>query len=330
MGGNVFSEGVTRRYQADEYFDLADEVGDKLFRIKDVIGYEIIPAYREKESFGDCDILYSTCDNIPIDHSIFGKHFHTQHVSRNSEVTSIAYKQLQVDFIHIPQNHFDYALGFFSNNDFGNIASKLFRYFGLRHGHMGLYLVLRDGDNKFGEVLLTLDHDKAFKFIGLDPAVFNSGFDNLNQMFDYATTSPCYSPEWYLLENITSAGRIRDKKRPTYQAFLKYGESYTGPRATKVVDKSVFLQKIFEYFPDAYPAYTDAMQKLAMQKFVKEKFNGNIVSDYTGLVGKELGMLMQELKKDWYFSNENIIYLTDVQLCQRVIKKFDAMGFIYK
>ena len=294
------------------------------------MGYDIIPAYREKESFGDCDILYSTYDNVPIDQFIFSTHFNTSYVSRNSEVTSIAYRQLQIDFIHIPQKHFDYALGFFSNNDFGNIASKLFRYFGLRHGHMGLYLVLRDGDNKFGEVLLTLDHDKAFEFIGLDPEVFNAGFDNLKEMFDYAVTSPYYNPENYLLENISSAGRIRDKKRPTYQAFLKYGETYTGSRVEKVIDKSVFLQKIFEFFPDAYPAYKDTMQKLAVQKCVKEKFNGNIVSDYTGLVGKELGMLMQELKKDWHFSAENIIYLTDVQLQHRVMKKFGAMEFICK
>jgi len=321
MGGNVFSDGVTRRYQADEYFDLADEVGDKLLRISDVMGYEIIPAYREKESFGDCDILYSTCDDVPIDQFIFSTHFNTSYVSRNSEVTSIAYKQLQIDFIHIPQKHFDYALGFFSNNDFGNIASKLFRYFGLRHGHMGLYLVLRDGDNKFGEVLLTLDHDLALTFIELDPTVFNSGFDNLKEMFDYAVTSPYYNPENYLLENISSAGRIRDKKRPTYQAFLKYGETYTGPRAEKVIDKSVFLQKIFEFFPDAYPAYKDAMQKLAVQKFVKEKFNGNIVSDITGLRNKELGVFMQELKKDWYCSPENIIYLSDKQLFDLVMVK---------
>ena len=295
-----------------------------------MVGYDIIPAYREKEYFGDCDILYSTCDDVPVDQFTLSTHFNTLFVSRNSEVTSIAYRQLQVYFIHIPQKHFDYALGFFSNNDFGNIASKLFRYFGLRHGHMGLYLVLRDGDNKFGEVLLTLDHDKAFEFIGLDPEVFNAGFDNLNQMFDYAVTSPYYNPENYLLENISSAGRIRDKKRPTYQAFLKYGETYTGPRSEKVIDKSVFLQKIFEFFPDAYLDYKGAMQKLSVQKCVKEKFNGNVVSEYTGLVGRELGMLMQELKNDWYFRTENVIYLTDVQLQHRVMKKFDDMGFIYK
>jgi len=314
MGGNVFDSGITRRFQSDEYFDLAYESADLLLRHTEVTQYEIIPAYREKESFGDLDLLYSTYDDKPLDSSTFAKMFNTDLVSRNSEVTSIAYKELQIDCIHIPQNQFTYALAFFSYNDFGNIASKLFRYFGLRHGHKGLYLVLRDGDNKFGEILLTLDHNKALKFVGLDPDKFNGGFDNLEEMFDYAASSPYYSPEWYVLENISSAGRMRDKKRPTYQKFLEYGKNYTRACRTKVLDKSVFLEHIFDTFPEAYPAYKEAMQKLAMQKFVKEKFNGNIVSEWTGLKDKELGMFMKILKENWYFSSENIVYLQEYQL----------------
>ena len=322
MGGNIFPN--TRRYDKDEYFALSDEVLHT-FMNTDVQwnDVEIIPAYRSKETFGDLDILYSTTNNIPLDARVFSEMFDTKDVSRNSEVTSIAYKQFQIDFIHIPREHFDYGLAFFSYNDFGNIASKLFRYFGLRHGHMGLYLVLRDGDNKFGQVLLTLDHDKALKFVGLDPIVFNSGFDTLEEMFDYATMSPYYSPEWYKLENISSAGRIRDKKRPTYQAFLKYGETYTGPQAQKVFDKSVFLELIFKTFPEAIPTYKDAMAKLAMQKFVKEKFNGNLVSEATGLKDKELGQFMRYLKEDFLFTPENIVYLSDSQIWANVRTKFN-------
>jgi hypothetical protein len=322
MGGNVFPEGVTRRYHADEYFALTPDIITKLCMLTNVNRCGIIPAYREKESFGDCDLLYSTYDNKPIDSRILGELFNTTNVSRNSEVTSIEYKEIQIDFIHIPNDHYDYAFRFFSYNDFGNLASKLFRYFGLKHGHMGLHLVLRDGDNKFGEILLSLDHDRALQFVGLDPATFNAGFDNLKELFDYVVTSPQYSPEWYLLENVSAAGRIRDKKRPTYQKFLEYGLSYTGPSATKVVDKSIFLEQIFDFFPEAYPAYKDVMQRLAMQKMVKEKFNGDILSTWTGLAGKELGALMKRLHDDFYFKQENIVYLTTDQIHDRVMEKF--------
>lgn len=322
MGGNIFPD-KTRRYQSAEYFDLADEVlNTASYTDNQWAQYAIIPAYKHKESFGDLDMLYSTTDDLPLDARVFSEMFNTKDVSRNSEVTSIAYKELQIDFIHIPKEHFDYAFAFFSFNDFGNIVSKLFRYFGLRHGHMGLYLVLRDGDNKYGEVLLTLDHHKALEFVGLDPSIFNFGFDTLDQMFDYAVTSPYYSPEWYKLENISSAGRIRDKKRPTYQAFLKYGDSYVGPRATKVIDKSIFLELIFNTFPAALPAYTDAMQKLSMQKVVKEKFNGKLVSDVTGLKDKPLGEFMAYLKRDFLFTPSSIVYLSNDQLWQCVGRKF--------
>jgi len=322
MGGNVFPT-LTRRFLADEYFKLSTEIIEMVSSVDNHwLQYEIIPAYREKESFGDCDILYSTTDDRPFNSSVFGAIFNTKNVSRNGNVTSIAYKELQIDFIHVPQEQFDYALSYFSWNDFGNLEGKLARYFGLKHGHNGLYLPLRDGDNKFDEILLTLDHDKTLKFIGLDSNVFNRGFDTLEEMFDYVTTSPYYSPEWYALENISSAGRMRDKKRDTYRKFLEYGTKYTGPVATKVYDKSVYLEHIFEFFPEALPKYKTAMQKLGMQKFVKDKFNGYLVSQVTGLKDKELGQFMKHLREDWYFSPENIVYMSNVQLWERVHNKF--------
>jgi hypothetical protein len=321
MGGNALKNTVTRKYESDEYFKLVDKIIGKLISVSDVMGCRVIEAYREKTVFGDMDILYTTIDDSPLDNDIFLELFNPNELVKNSEVTSLDVEELQIDFIHIPQSQYEYANAYYSFNDFGNLHGKLQRYFGLKHGHKGLYLPLRDGGNMFAEILITLDHNKALEFVGLNPDTFNKGFDNLDQIFDYTVTSPNYSPEWYLLENISYSNRIRDRKRPTYQKFLKYGEKYTGPRAKRVTDKTQFLQKIFEFFPEAYPDYQAALQKLAVQKFAKEKFNGGIVAKSTGFVNKQLGEFMYILRKDWYFSTENIIFLSDDQILDRILDK---------
>lgn len=321
MGGNVFSEGTTRRFLVDEYFQITPIILNTLIGIHSVNRCEVISTYSEKESFGDADILYSTFDNIPIDARVFGAVFNTKNVSRNSEVTSIEYNQLQVDFIHIHQDHFDYGLHYFMFSDCGNLVGKLAHQLGMKHGHKGLVLPLRDGNNKFSEVTLTLDPELTLIFLGLDRDKFRAGFNNLQEIFEFISASPYYLPDAYKLENLNTIARIRDRKRDTYRKFLEYGATYVGPTHHKVDDKSIYLQKIFEFFPDAYPVYKDALQKLALQKLAKEKFNGNIVTAWTGLKDKELGEFMKELRRDWYFSNENILNLSVDQIRDRVLDK---------
>ncbi len=167
MGGNALKNTLTRRYDVKEYHNLSEELINKF----DSLLYskiEVIPAYSNKESFGDMDILYSTHDNKPIDKENFVSIFEPNELVQNSNVISLDYKQLQIDFIHTTQEEFDYALNYFSFNDCGNLIGKCVRQFGLKHGHNGLILPLRDGNNMFGEVVLTLDYNKGLEFLGFD------------------------------------------------------------------------------------------------------------------------------------------------------------------
>ena len=134
-------------------------------------------------------------------------------------------------------------------NDAGNLCGKLFHKFGLKHGHKGLVLPLRDGDNHFEDVHLTFNHDDALKFVELDPEKYNAGFDSLDALFKYVASSPYYSPEFYKLENLNTIAKVRDRKRTTYNKFLEFGERYTGPIYTEFnKDKSVYLERIFDAF----------------------------------------------------------------------------------
>lgn len=329
MGGSALKNTPTRRYKKAEYVALTEEILEKLddyfYDSSELIGYEVIPAYNEKETFGDMDIIYTTYDNIPLTVDIFTKLFAPKEIIRNSNVTSLEFKEFQIDFIHSPVGEFDYALSYFSYNDCGNLVGKLARRFGLKHGHGGLVLPLRDGNNMFGEVTLALDHDRTLAFLGLDVDQFNAGFDNLSQIFEFIAASPHYNPDDYKLENVSSAGRVRDKKRETYQKFLAFGENWKGERIPKVDDKSIYLERIFQEFPGAHSEYKQKMYELATQKFIKDKFNGDLVSEWTGLSEKELGLFMRKLRDDFYFKPENIVYLSVDQLKNRVMEKINAV-----
>ncbi|WP_457824345.1 hypothetical protein, partial [Staphylococcus aureus] len=55
----------------------------------------------------------------------------------------------------------------------------------------------------------------------------NGGFRNLLDIFQFVVSSPYANLDIYLLENRNHKSRIRDSKRPTYNAFLDWLEQQT-------------------------------------------------------------------------------------------------------
>ena len=327
MGGNALKGTFTRRYDKAEYFALTEEVVAIASRNPNINYLSVIPAYRGKDSFGDMDILYTTKgDEQCLEAAYFRNTFAPNQIAKNSEVISFDYKELQIDFIHIKGDQFDYALNYYSWNDCGNLVGKLAHQLGLKHGHKGLVLPLRDGNNKFADVLLSLNHSDTLRFLGLDERKFETGFESLDEIFNFIAESPYYNPENYKLENLNSIAKIRDRKRDTYNKFLAFGESWAGKRYVGPADRTVHLQNIFRFFEECYPAYKQAIRDLAVQQLVKEKFNGTIVQCWTGLSGKELGEFMKELRTDWFFEFENILYLDINNIQSRVMKKVDTFN----
>jgi hypothetical protein len=82
----------------------------------------------------------------------------------------------------------------------------------------------------------------------LDSNRYKEGFDELSDIFEFVSKSPYFNPDKYKLENISSKGRVRDKKRTTYQEFLKYCDTLTGKYWVSNEDKTVYLEHIFFHF----------------------------------------------------------------------------------
>lgn len=63
--------------------------------------------------------------------------------------------------------------------------------------------------------------------------------------------------------------------------------------------KQKFVDMAFSKFPDFKERYDSAIKLHANNKLVHEKFNGDIVSSFTGLTGKPLGCFIARLKSEF-------------------------------
>lgn len=307
MGGNALSHPSVRLTKKN--YDRL--VGDSLTKLRGQFPagrFEAIESFRSKADFGDADLVCWAPDYDP--HALAAA-LGAVEVVRNGPVTSVGLvvrpevphlegNVFQVDLIKQSPEDFDFALNYFKANDAGNLAGRLAKSMETSLRHDGLFFVMRFGDYKFRDILLTRDYDKALAYIGLDAKVFNAGFETLTEIFEFIVSSPYFRADIFLLENRNAQARVRDRKRPTYRAFLQYcAEHPELPSFKAPADESVWLTRIAEHFSHFQAEYDQALADMAELRAVKDKFNGDWVSQLTGLQGKELGGLMKRFKESF-------------------------------
>ena len=326
MGGNALKNTYTRRYGRDEYFEAWNEIKNFLWR--DLHGFSLIPSYKTKESFGDMDILvddvffpkYKFTDNFIYDH------FKSNEIVRNGDVISFNYKELQVDLIFT--STFDYSLAYFSYNDLGNLIGRLAHKFGLKHGHDGLVLPVRDNDHVYKEIVMTTNYANTLEFLNLDIATFQKGFDTLEDIFRYVSSSSYFRPEIYLFENLNNIQRTRDKKRPTYNKFLDWCKTQTFEDKEWYTSKTDALNYAISYFEENFgdpirEEYEKTFEEIAAKRYIASKFNGELVMNVTNLTGKALGNFMKHLRTNTNFKHNSFIMTkTDEQIIDNIRYEF--------
>jgi hypothetical protein len=195
---------------------------------------------------------------------------------------------------------FDFASCYFRNSDMGNLVGRVSHAMAVSLRHDGLVYYFRDGDYKFREIVLTRNYAEALRFLGYDVQRYFEGFEDLEEIFQYVASTPFFNSSIYLLENRNAQARVRDRKRPTYNAFLKWCECHSNLSAFEFpADKKAWHARLVEFFPQFEGEYQQAVDDLARQRALKERFNGDFVSKLTGLQGKELGGLMKRFKESF-------------------------------
>lgn len=298
MGGNALKNCETRRLPAEEYHSLCRKVELDIQRLYPTGMIRVIPAYRQKESFGDMDILVEKGIYTPHLFDSLRELWGSKEEVHNNDCHSMELNGFQIDIIAIHQDLFSFALAYYSWNDLGNLMGRVAHKMGLKFGHDGLYSVLRDGTHHLDEILLTCDPLKAMSWLGFDVPTFLKGFDTLEDIFEFVAKNERFNPDIYLFDNMNAISRIRDKKRKTYTTFLAWCEEYKRKNPDreyfKYPPKTTWLAKIRIDFPGFSQMATQSHQFIAWRQYLAKKFNGEIVQAAVGLEGKELGKFMKE------------------------------------
>jgi len=307
MGGNVFP-GMNRRYSKAEYLALVDEMKpmfDMIFKV-----WNVTPTFSDKADFGDMDVVGvpKFAFNVDVLAAIFNIHAVPYGnnlrgmfvpIKNNGGVWSLIYKDFQIDLVTCPEHEYQFTKNYMGVGDRGNFVGKIAHMLGLKFGHDGMWLVVRTDDNhQLGEVLLTLDPKRAEAFLDVKPLMDNP--KSLEDIFDNVAASKYFNPEVFKLENNNAVARIRDRKRPSYNKFLEYCDKLPSKQHLwfpRIKDKSVYLSMIFEAFPDAEAKYNELWKQKELNDKFKQLLNGDLVSEWLGLTGPELGKMMVILKQ---------------------------------
>ncbi len=320
MGGLALKHFDVVRLERENFDKLVIELTGKLHSFfGNEVKFDPIPFYHNKKDFGDLDILYSSNQNIT--EKIIGLINPNQFVN-NSPVLSIVYvfegQNFQIDFIRvIPEEH-EFALSYFSYNDFSNLIGRIFHSLGLKLGHDGLFYVFRNEENPnqiIGEILITRDYLKALE-IGDYYNFENQEFNELEDIFHYVTISKYFNNDIFLLKNRNHISRTRDRKRPTYMKFLKWVKDFKGPQfdwSSKTEIRKEILEKLFIIFPDFKNRLNEILEKQKEKKVISLKFNGHLVKEWTGLEGKELGKFLK-ISRGWFDNNKGINHYSSKEI----------------
>lgn len=309
MGGNCLKNIETRRYTADEYYKIRCRVTDRLESLFPLCRIHVLRAYRNKESYGDMDVLIDS-KFLPQNYveEILEEFGCNDHV-KNGNCLSFDYRQFQIDLIATKPEEFNTSKEYYAWSDLGNLLGRIAHSMGLKLGHDGLSYNWRIDTYQFKNEVLLTEFKDILPVLGYSWERYKKGFDTLQDIFEFVVSSPFFNKDIFMLHNRNNAARTRDRKRKTYMEFLKWLETRDDlesyPKAAHKDDWLPFLFSRIKGFEETYQRV-----KIEWNNAVeyKRKFNGDIVKEYTGLEGKELGVFMQWVKRFEYHDENYAFY----------------------
>ncbi len=304
MGGTAIKNA--KRIDALEYELYCKNINNVIVEIKksNVFGdfrHEIIKSYRNKPNFGDIDILIEMLDSSK------RKEFDEQFIEKlkckesvtNGPVTSHEADGVQVDLIYSNDKDFDFSSHYYSYNDICSLIGRIAHKMGLKFGYNGLWYIIRSDSHVLHKLCLTKNFKEALAIMGYSYDRFKEGFDDLEDIFNYASDTFYFNPSIYLLDNRNHHVRVRDRKRKNYMLFLEWcKEKYSDEDKfyTFSNNKDDFIPHIDKFFPflsSAIALYTH-LEKKRIE--AKNKLTSQMLMDHTGLSGKELGVYIAATK----------------------------------
>ena len=184
MGGNALKSFGSTRISPDTYHIFKPTFIAILNQILPESRIDVPTSYHNKPDFGDLDVVVENNARVHLsDHdiaSILSNHYQEPvPFIKNGPVTSFGLPTpeglFQVDLIYTPTPVIDFAVEYYSWNDVGNLIGRIAHKMGLKFGHDGLRMVVRENTNVLGTVPITLDYDAALEFLGFSVRKYREG-----------------------------------------------------------------------------------------------------------------------------------------------------------
>ena len=305
MGGRALKHTTTRRYELAEFEEIQKEIYPKLEKYFAQMGMPLY--YKNKQSFGDIDIVVAIPENFPYKMSdIIEKEFKPNEIFHNGNCWSFDFKELQVDLITVNPIHFESNLMYLSYNDLGNFIGRLAHQFGLKYGQEGLWYNHNFKGSNIARIPVSKDYPKIYKFLGLDFNKWMQGFDELEDVFNFVAESPYFDWKIFQMDSLNRINRERNLKRTSYMTFLEWIDKNAKHREYTFNDADDYRGSIIETFPEADLEYyiREAEYNHCKSLFIKSKFNGKLVSERFNLTGEALGNAIKKFMGE--FASEGI------------------------
>lgn len=292
MGGNAIQNA--RRLNKEEYFAMCSEVSQLLTPLLRMhnLRFKIVDAYREKESFGDMDVVIES-KHLTIEdwQLMIAMMFNSKEIvhTKNSPVISFEYKEFQIDFIFHNSEDYNFAINYYSYNDVCNLIGRVADNLGFKFGHDGVFYKAMKGTQLLAEICLTKDFQEGLEVFGYSYERFRQGFNNLTEIFEYVANNKFFNKDIFLFENRNHTGRTRDKKRKTYTEFLKYCADTNFVNHYDYSSPNANFRVIARHFPDLLKELNFLEWKENLKSSVRIKLPSDVIKKHCGLDGPAFG-----------------------------------------
>lgn len=285
MGGNALKNTPTERKSKEDYFRILKEL--EIILKPHVDELRPIEAYRNKETFGDIDILF-VADKASNDiTSLIEFLFNPHEIYKNGDVWSFDYDKIQVDLIKTTEEFIDINSFYYSYNDLNNLAGRTANRMGLKFGHLGLILNYKNRD-----VILTKDPREIYDVLGYDYDRYLKGFDDLEDIYEFVISSPYFSKEPFYNQN--HSNRVRNAKRKVFIGFLEWLD---GKELSDFIfeDKSIYVNSAVERFgkESELSGIDEELEEITKKN---AKLNGHKLSSMFNISGETLGSFIKYVK----------------------------------
>jgi hypothetical protein len=290
MGGNAL--GVpTQRLTPERYAQVSTTIIEVLRGYYKLVQLTI--PRPNKPSHGDLDILVSGKLQELDPRRVFGASV----VVHNGGVTSFDYENHQIDLIDIAnEDRFDLAQLFYGYPDYGMIQGMAMKSLGIKYGYQGLSIVVESH-----QIMLSTDLNRILEFMGLDADAWRRGFATDNEVFQFIISSRLFRHTMFKRhdDRWNHGERRALGNRSMFVAFIAYVEADAKAhpelaKREKLLASDVTAEAIT--FFGQQKAVDDVLIKIERTRKLKERFNGHIVMEITGLRAQELSAFIGQCK----------------------------------